>query len=272
MARARNIKPALFKNEVLGVADPLLTLLFEGLWLLADREGRLEDRPLRIKAEVFPYRDGLNIEEMLNWLDANDFIIRFSVDGKRYIQIDNFTKHQNPHKNEPPSEIPSVSDGCRTSDKVGTSSETIGSAPADSLSLDSGFLIPDPLTPSLAPGAVVEATPDLFARFWGLYPNKKGKTAAEKAWQKLKVTEALFTEIADGLGRYCVSREWKKDGGQYIPHPATWLNGKRWQDEVRPAGKAGNVHHLPNSNHTGFEDRNYFDGLTKREDGTYGLA
>ena len=52
MARSRNIKPSLFKNEVLGVADPLYTILFEGLWVLADREGRLEDRPLRIKAEA----------------------------------------------------------------------------------------------------------------------------------------------------------------------------------------------------------------------------
>ena len=48
MARARNIKPALFKNEVLGVADPIATLLFIGLWTLADRRGILEDRPLQI--------------------------------------------------------------------------------------------------------------------------------------------------------------------------------------------------------------------------------
>lgn len=52
MARSRNIKPGLFKNEVLGVADPIYTILFQGLWVLADREGRLEDRPMRIKAET----------------------------------------------------------------------------------------------------------------------------------------------------------------------------------------------------------------------------
>ena len=90
MARARNIKPALFKNEVLGVADPMLTLLFEGLWLLADREGRLEDRPLRIKGELFPYREGLDMDALLNWLASNGFIVRYQVDGKRYIEIDNF--------------------------------------------------------------------------------------------------------------------------------------------------------------------------------------
>ncbi len=63
--RARNIKPGFFKNEHLGTADPIVALLFEGLWLLADRDGRLEDRPLRIKAEIFPYREGLDINGSL---------------------------------------------------------------------------------------------------------------------------------------------------------------------------------------------------------------
>lgn len=278
MARARNIKPSFFANEHLAECDPFARLLFAGLWCLADREGRLEDRPKRIRAELFPY-DNCDAEQLLCQLEKHGFIARYAQGEHRYIQVLNFCKHQNPHVKEAKSTIPAQEE--TEPAPVEHSASTVQApyqhqkSPADSLipdSLSSDSLIPDPLTPSPAPGAAGEATPDLFARFWGLYPNKKGKTAAEKAWQKLKVTEALFAEIADGLGRYCVSREWTKDGGQYIPHPATWLNGKRWQDEVRPAGKAGNVHHLPNSNHTGFEDRNYFDGLTQREDGTYGLA
>lgn len=144
MARARNIKPALFKNEILGVADPIYTLLFSGLWLLADREGRLEDRPLRIKAELFPYREGIDMPAMLGWLRDSGFIYRYSYGENRYIEIANFTKHQNPHKNEVPSEIPSVSIGCIDTDKIGTSAEEIKTAPADSLSLD--LLIPDSLS------------------------------------------------------------------------------------------------------------------------------
>lgn len=143
MARARNIKPALFRNEVLGVADPLYTLLFQSLWLLADREGRLEDRPIRIKADTFPYRDGLNVDAMLSWLHDNGFIIRYQSRENRYIQIVNFAKHQNPHKNEAVSEIPSFSNGCTDSEKIGTTSEKIGTAPADPLNL-----IPDPLSSS----------------------------------------------------------------------------------------------------------------------------
>jgi uncharacterized protein YdaU (DUF1376 family) len=107
---------------------------------------------------------------------------------------------------------------------------------------------------------------DLFPKFWKLYPNKKGKAAAEKAWKKLKVTDDLFTLIAQGLAKQCTSPAWTKDGGQFIPHPATWLNGKRWEDEV---SVPSNVHHLPSSRHTGFDQRDYKAGLTAVGDGTY---
>ncbi|MCF5179611.1 phage replication protein [Pseudomonas syringae] len=265
MARARNIKPALFKNEILGVADPMATLLFEGLWLLADKAGRLEDRPLRIKGELFPYRDGVDIEGLLQFLASEGFITRYTVGAKRYIQVENFDKHQNPHRNEPESVIPSVSEGCITTDFGGTTSAIIGSARADSLIPDSLNLIPDSLT-TPTPAASSPPTDDLFPKFWKLYPNKKGKAAAEKAWKKIKVTDDLFTLIAQGLAKQCVSLAWTKDGGQFVPHPATWLNGKRWEDEVQPAS---NVHQFPQSRHTGFDTRDYKAGLTPRGDGTY---
>ena len=141
MARARNIKPGFFKNEILGVADPLYSLLFEGLWVLADRSGRLEDRPLRIKGEVFPYRDGLNVDAMLNWLESNGFICRYTAQGKKCILVLEFVKHQNPHKNETESELPAPSDEGTQPEEIGTVTEIIGSTRADSLSSDS--LIPD---------------------------------------------------------------------------------------------------------------------------------
>ena len=159
MARARSIKPGLLKNEVLGVADPLYTLLFEGLWMLADRAGRLEDRPLRIKAEVFPYRDGIDCNAMLDWLQGNQFIVRYEVAGVRYIQILSFDKHQNPHKNEPASVIPAF-DGA-TSDNGCTPSSNVDSTRADSLFIDSGLLTPSSLTPDsiTTPIGVVRARP-----------------------------------------------------------------------------------------------------------------
>lgn len=105
MARARNIKPGFFKNEDLSELSPYARLLFVGLWCLADREGYLEDRPKRIKGELFPY-ENVNVDQYLNDLHVAGFIIRYEVDGERYISIPKFSDHQNPHHREAASRIP----------------------------------------------------------------------------------------------------------------------------------------------------------------------
>lgn len=105
MARARNIKPGFFANEDLAECDPLARLLFAGLWCLADREGRLEDRPKRIRAELLPY-DSCDADELLNQLQAKGFILRYSHGEGRFIQVLKFDSHQNPHMKEAKSTIP----------------------------------------------------------------------------------------------------------------------------------------------------------------------
>lgn len=117
---------------------------------------------------------------------------------------------------------------------------------------------------SLKALAEKSASSELFAKFWKLYPRKTAKANAEKAWSKLKVTDELFALIAYGLAKQAVCHDWLKDGGAFIPHPATWLNGRRWEDEVKSPPVA-------TSKHGGFDQRDYFEGLTQREDGTYGL-
>lgn len=161
MARARNIKHGFFTNDKLAECSPLARILFAGLWTIADREGRLEDRPKRIKAELLPY-DDCSGDELLGQLANAGFIQRYTVGGNAYIQIDNFLKHQNPHVKEAVSTIPAP-DGTASQPVVSeqvecaVDAETI-QAPEkhgastvlsrlipDSLPLipDSGFLIPD---------------------------------------------------------------------------------------------------------------------------------
>jgi len=108
MARTRSIKPSFFDNELLGGLSPLTRLLFIGLWGQADRAGRLEDRPLRLKKNILGYDDVTvaDVDSMLEALNINGFIIRYQVGEKRYIQVTKFAKHQNPHIKEKPSEIP----------------------------------------------------------------------------------------------------------------------------------------------------------------------
>lgn len=103
--RARNLKPAFFKNEALADCTPLARLLFAGLWCLADREGRLEDRPKRIRAELLPYDDG-SVEDLLSELRNAGFILRYAAAGGRFIQVVNFARHQYPHRKEQASTIP----------------------------------------------------------------------------------------------------------------------------------------------------------------------
>lgn len=141
MARARNLKPALFKDDRLAETGPEGMLLFAGLWGLADRAGRLEDRPRWIKAEVIPYFDA-DADALLDALAERGFILRYESDGRRYIWVRNFERHQNPHKNEPASTLPAPEKyGAGRVQEPGKD----GSAPADSLfidslSLDSGLL------------------------------------------------------------------------------------------------------------------------------------
>lgn len=105
MARSRNIKPSFFKNEDLADLPPFDRLLFIGLWCLADREGRLEDRPRRIKIELFP-GDTYDVEIGLGNLEGKGFIERYEVAGFSVISLPNFTRHQSPHGTEKDSELP----------------------------------------------------------------------------------------------------------------------------------------------------------------------
>jgi len=70
----------------------------------------------------------------------------------------------------------------------------------------------------------------VFEEFWTDYPKKVGKGAAEKAWSKIKGVEKQ--KIIDALKTQRNQEQWRKDNGQYIPHPATWLNQRRWEDDV----------------------------------------
>ena len=105
MANTRYIKHKFFLNEKLADLPATTRLLFIGLWTIADREGRLDDRPRKIKAELFPY-ENIDIIEGLGALAQDNFIVRYQIDELPYIEIVNFKKHQNPHVRERASTIP----------------------------------------------------------------------------------------------------------------------------------------------------------------------
>ena len=72
-----------------------------------------------------------------------------------------------------------------------------------------------------------------FESFWAAYPRKVGKQAAKKAFSKVSVP---VKTLIDAVNSQKNSEQWRKDNGQYIPNPATWLNQGRWDDVLTEAG------------------------------------
>jgi hypothetical protein len=134
-------------------------LLFEALWCLADREGRIDDRPIKIvRGFAFPYRNIEDPDAMLQWLHDHGFIVRYWVHGKRYIQISKWKDHQDIHPHEARSVIPAIPVVSSMSLNVMTLPDNGGSSTANG-----GFKTPlpslssFPSLPSLEEGAAIAA-------------------------------------------------------------------------------------------------------------------
>lgn len=236
--RARNIKPAFFKNDELSELTITARLLFIGLWCYADRDGLFEERPKKIKAEIFPY-DNLKVEHITQALAAlvtSGFLIVFhNSNGNDIMQIVNFKKHQSPHHNEKPSVLKDIIKTCDQG---------------------SNNLLPKevPLPPDIRNEELGTMNDDIrnddsrdrdfnlwcsrdFDLFWKEYPKKVGdkKKAKESFINKCKESKlsgGFITLLLNAVKLQKRSKQWKKDKGEFIPHPTTWLNGKRWNDEV----------------------------------------
>ncbi len=242
MARARNIKPGFFKNELLAELEPLDRLLFIGLWCLADREGRLEDRHKRIKMELFPC-DSYDVNGGLAALEAAGFVSRYSAAGKSVVSIVNFHKHQTPHGTEKDSELPGENgeltvhertEGGYTTGKkrannvkkgadnveppLGTGAKPVNPPGHNALNPESGFLNPESLTEakaSLSPDKS-DAVPhcphteliDLYAEQLPTLPQPKPElwTGARATALKARWRWVLTAKKRDGT-RYATSRE-----------------------------------------------------------------
>lgn len=79
----------------------------------------------------------------------------------------------------------------------------------------------------------VSKNEERFNRFWEVYPKKVGKGAARKSWDKCRPSEELTARMIAAVRQQAQSDQWRRDGGQYIPNPATWLNQERWEDELK---------------------------------------
>lgn len=236
--RIRTIKPEFFLDEDVAALDPLDRVAFIGLLCYADKAGRLENRPSRLAAMVLPYEQK-GFEARISRLVVARFLIPYENDGRQFLQIRTFSAHQRPHHTEPESKIPSPD-----------SSGSVVMQP-----LHNGDVTPETLSKNRLVGdtTVVSregkegkgrdtgegkgkhqsrttSSLDGFSDFWSRYPKKIGKGAAEHVWARLGTSERKA--VMEAVIRF--SEEWSHrptEDRQFCPHPATWLNQKRWQDE-----------------------------------------
>lgn len=221
--RARNLKPGFFKNPELLELPCEARLLFAGLWCLADKAGRLEDRPRKIKIEVFP-ADSFEVEPLLEALEGNGLILRYSVDGEGFIQVVNFGKHQNPHKTEAESKIPPPP-GCR---------ELMEPPPLDNGSHPADSLIPDSLTPE---------------------SSSLRSEGARKPTRKCPDDFVVTQELRAAMRTECPSVDLDRETVKFRDHtfgtarrdwPGTWRNWIRKAAEMNvPRGPSGRPSNVP---------------------------
>ena len=231
MARSRNIKPALFDNDTLAENDPLGRLLFIGMWTIADYKGDFIWKPKRVKAKLLPY-DDCDITKLAINLEQSGFIRYYSDGANVFCNVVNFRTHQNPHPNEKKSgsDIPEYTDLMAQAvdlkrltinhDKSRLVSDKQPTDRADSL-----LLIPDSPIPITDTGNQDCSIP--FEDFWINYPRKTDKAKAKVKWDRMKVNDELYQQIVT----HCTTAFLGTDKN-YIPHATTYLNGKRWEDEV----------------------------------------
>lgn len=218
--RIRSIKPDFFKDDELAALPALTRLLFIGLWCAADCEGRMEDRPARIRAEVLPY-DDCDVDRMLDELHEHEFITRYTVGSRDYIEVRSFTKHQRISglEAQKQSEFPATDHPEAVEKQPRSNGEAVEKRSLSRKGVRS--------TGREGKGTLKRV---LLDRFWTLYPRRAGKGAAVKAWDALTDEEQeAALSAAEGFGKAWHGAT--ADELRYCPHPATWLHQRRWEDD-----------------------------------------
>ena len=142
-----------------------------------------------------------------------------------------------PNSPLPPTELQRNSDGTPTE---GAQNPSVTLTVTSTVTNNEESLAPDgaskrPDLTSIDGGKKPKAPSDherRFNRFWAIYPKKRSKQDAWKAWQRIKPDGDLTERIIEAVKALSKSRDWQKENGQFIPYPATWLNAGGWEDEI----------------------------------------
>lgn len=223
MARIRTIKPDFWSDGTVSECSVNARLLFIGTWNFADDYGNLDRSAKQLKARVFP-ADNINCSPLIYELLVHGLLSEYSVNGKIYLHIHGFKKHQ--RVNRPgPKQFPDYDDSLRVHVTINECSTfDHGALHAEGKGREGNGVNLTPLlkTPNSNPA---------FDAFWKAYPRKNSKHQALKAFAKINPDEQLLAVIIAAIERAKTREDWQKENGQFIPYPATWLNAGGWKDE-----------------------------------------
>jgi hypothetical protein len=235
----RIIKDSITKSEKLSELSDFQFRLWVHLITYVDDYGRGDARPAIIRGSCFPLRDRLtnkDIEKALADLAGAGCVGLYEVDGKPYLYFPNWEKHQRVRQKVSKCPAPENCDSLRMV------AASCGELPQDAARIQSRIQNPESESRIQNPNAR-ETRGALFEEFWNAYPRKEGKQKARAAFEKVTVSLDVLLEAIE---RQKKSTQWSKENGQFIPHPATWLNGKRWEDQMTmdygiPKGASGQL-------------------------------
>lgn len=237
MARIRSIKPEFWSSPGIESTDPYARLLYIAMWNWADDSGVGVANPRELLGFAFPLEEDINVTDLRRMLEEirRVFGVNFyTVAGRQYYSIPSWEKHQKfdrrskgkypgPEEAED-AEIPANKGNLNNSTE---SHESTSSPRSDSVAgtgeqgnRGTGELVED-----------LSSKQDEFIDWYLEYPRKESKGVAEKAYAKARKI-ATAEDLIEGAIRY---REDPNRDPKYTKLPATWLNGKCWEDGPLPA-------------------------------------
>lgn len=243
MARQRMIHPNLRKDDDLAAACSIpARYLWEGLWTIADRSGRLQDRPAWIKAELYPY-DAVDIDALLRELIDHGCLSRYEVDGKRVLECRKFLAYQRPHPNEPSSVLPPSLDAiARNVADVADLALTESVTESDTrVGVGKRAKAPKQLPPTTGSSqALIDGyNGTLGAKITASPGNVKASERYYEAGYKLEQALAVFEAVRDGTTTTATWCRNENHAFEYLIRPP-YVNGKTHERVLGPLDKIAN--------------------------------
>jgi hypothetical protein len=215
--------------------------LFYRLIVNCDDYGVLDARLAIIKSKCFPLKSNdITDCQLISWLselESQEMIFFYENSDRQYLKMASWEKHQQIRAKRPKYPLPGDEKSNRISFDIMCNQEKSNVTVIQSNPIRNPIQSESNPNPPIAPNGgddVLKETKsdERFKAFWKAYPKKVGKGAAEKSFQKYKPDDYLLGKMLKAINAQKKTDQWKKDGGQFIPNPSTWLNQKRWEDET----------------------------------------